>query len=330
MKRILALLLVLPSAALAFDLAEDDTRHLSDPAYLPADGQLAADLDYQRSIRRINFPGHFPGDANEVERIQSNRGALAVAFGITDRLSVDFALRYDEGADKLQISSFPYRFGIIVPANQDSVRFGGVEDPTFGAAYRLLDQAGTGVNLDLHAAYSPYLARRQYNFYLKPYVETDARGRQAFDARLSLSRVMRSLTVAAEIGERHESGGGAYYRGAEPAYPLGRQDTLDAALKTQVRILDRLALDAAVAVAKPSALTYREGPYGPGDKVKYSAVTSASFGADYFLIPDRLYVGPRLEFVSGGPAKDFYGPYLVSEIRSPFEKTFGVRLGFTL
>jgi len=329
MRRFLALLL-LPSAVSAFDLAEDDTRHLSDPAYLPFAGQVAADLDYQRSIQRINFPGQFASEANEVERIQSNRGALAVAFGITDRLSADVALRYGEGADKLQVSSFPYRFG-PVPAQQFSAKFAKVEDPSFGAAYRLIDQAGTGVNLDLHAAYSPYLARRVFNYF--PYVQTDARGRQAFDAHLSLSRVMQSLTMAMEIGERHESGGGAFRHddlGIQPAIPLGPQDTVDAALKTQVRILDRLALDAAFAVAKPSALTYRESPYIPGDKVKYDAVTSARFGLDYFLIPDSLYVGPWLDFVSGGPARDRVGYYLQSEIRSPFEKSFGVRLGFAL
>jgi hypothetical protein len=133
------------SPAFAQDMGSDSTRIISDPLYLPLQGEFFGSTAYQYgSLSRNNYDntGALSGKTN----VTSNTLDQTFLYGITD----DFALHFNWGYDiSRDASTHPVAGGDI---KRDS---SGWSDPEFGLVYRLMDQRDNPLTLDLRADYAP-------------------------------------------------------------------------------------------------------------------------------------------------------------------------------
>jgi len=140
-----AAIVAITSPAFAQDMASDSTRIISDPLYLPLQGEFYGATDYTwGSSSRDTFDS--TGAKTDHTNVVSNTLDQTFLYGITDDLSLHFNWGYDISRDA---SRHPVAGGDV---KRDS---SGWTDPEFGLIYRLMDQRDSPLTLDLRADYSP-------------------------------------------------------------------------------------------------------------------------------------------------------------------------------
>lgn len=220
--------------AQALDTTPDTTRIISDPLFLPHDGQFygATSWDWSSTSQDIF---NALGAPDSRAQITGNSLNQDLQYGLTD----DLALRFDWGYDWRNVSRHPVSGGLVTRSSS------GWTDPSFGLTWRAIDQAGGGpFSLDLRADYSPDA------FPAKAATSVDegtiARGGQSLDVGATLGHQTRDFTIAGTFDAIYLDGrkvdnqntGGFTATDALWNYRLG--------LATQTRFTDQLSLNAGV------------------------------------------------------------------------------------
>jgi len=170
--------------AFALDDALDNARILSDPLYLPMQGQLFGATSYDwGSTGEDSFDA--AGARTAHSQITSNAADQTLMYGLSD----DLTLRFNWGYDWRSISRHEQPSGGIFRSSS------GWTDPSFGVTWRAIDQAqGNAFDLDLRGDWSPDFFPAK-----TPATEdegTIARGGRSADLGLTFGRETRAFTLA--------------------------------------------------------------------------------------------------------------------------------------
>ena len=174
----------LSTAAYAVDANPDAARIVSDPLYLPLQGQVFGATSYTWGSSSFDtFDA--TGARSSTSQVTSNDFGQQVMYGLAD----DVTLRFDWGYDTRSASRHLVPTGDVVRSSS------GWTDPDFGITWRAIDQRDGGpLSLDLRADYSPDA------FPAKIATTADegtiARGGQAADFGLTLGHETHDFTLA--------------------------------------------------------------------------------------------------------------------------------------
>jgi hypothetical protein len=141
---------LLPMGAQAFDLSPNVSRVISDPSYLPLQGQLFGSTEYSYGNTGSNTNNYQNTLASSNNTI-SNTINQTLAYSITD----DFTLRVSGSYEWLN-STTTSTTGANTGTNSN-----GFNDPTLGVTWRVLDESQHLLNWDLIGAYSPNFINAQ-------------------------------------------------------------------------------------------------------------------------------------------------------------------------
>jgi hypothetical protein len=229
-----ASIICLSSAAFAQDATPDATRIISDPLYLPLQGQVFGATSYDWGSTSLNSY-NAAGAQTSSSQTTSNDIGQQLMYGITD----DFVLRADWGYDTRATSRHLLPTGLVTRSSS------GWTDPDFGITWRAIDQAAGGpFSLDLRADYSP-------DAFTNKSADSDvsgsvARGGQEADFGFTIGHETRDFTLAAVfdadwIGNRtslNQSTGDKTFTDSQWNYRLG--------LASQYRFTPVLSMNAGV------------------------------------------------------------------------------------
>ena len=138
-------LVAISTPVFAQDMASDSARIISDPLYLPLQGQIYGSTGYTYGSG-VRDTYDLTGTRIDTTNTISNVITQEFQYGITD----DFTLRFNWDYDVANVASRNPVGGAEV--RRDS---SGWTDPEFGVVYRLMDQRDSPLTLDLHADYAP-------------------------------------------------------------------------------------------------------------------------------------------------------------------------------
>lgn len=141
-----AAIVAISTPAFAQDMMESDsTRIISDPLYLPLQGEFYGATGYTwGSSSHDTFDS--TGAHTDRTNVTSNTLDQTFLYGITDDLSLHFDWGYDISRDASRH---------LTAGGVDKRDSSGWTDPEFGLIYRLMDQRDSPLTLDLRADYSP-------------------------------------------------------------------------------------------------------------------------------------------------------------------------------
>jgi hypothetical protein len=140
-----AMLLALAVAGLARAAAAAD-RVLSDPSFLPSQGQVLGTSTFNHAVTNLTYEGA-QLLVTDQRTLSSNQWVQAFAYGVTD----DLDLRLNGSLMWQQEQNAP----VSGPETDTDSR--GPEDPSVGATWRFWDQDRAPFNGDLIAGYTPGL-----------------------------------------------------------------------------------------------------------------------------------------------------------------------------
>jgi hypothetical protein len=173
--------------ALAQDMGSDSTRIVSDPLYLPLEGQIYGETGYTYgSTSQDTFDS--TGTRTDTTDTHLNQLSQKILYGLTDDLALNFDWAYDLSRDATRH---------IVGGSDVTRSSSGWTDPEFGLTYRVMDQRDNPLTLDLRANYSPdaFPAKAA-----NPDEEgTVARGGQMADFGATLGHEGPMVTIAAKF-----------------------------------------------------------------------------------------------------------------------------------
>lgn len=227
-------LLATPCAAWTIDVTPDTTQYLSDPSFIPKQWQIFSETTYSRT----DVDEDFRTSAGTIQSHYSATGnhyAEALAFGITDRLSVHASGEYFS-----RNTTNAYTNGPTI--NGSNSQF---ENPSFGVTYRAITQPSNPVSVDIHLDYAP------------PAVNSAPQsGSVSFD----VNREMKSFTVQAAASVSYNASYQSPINGSVEGYW-----TYSTALRGQYRIVDRVSINSGLVYYGQSDTTYGgyTGSFGP-------------------------------------------------------------------
>ena len=305
--------------ALAQDATQDPLRILSDPAYLPLQGQFTGRTTY-------NY-GWLSGgvyDASHAKlygfHTDSNEFRQYFDYGLTDDLSLNVGMSYDPSVTQKR----DYSGGTVEHLERQ-----GFSDPSFGLTYRAVDQRTAPFNLDLYTNYQPDWIDAK-----APSVGHDgsiARGGDLAQFGAALSHVTPGFTILGRFeadynGDRsilQPASGLSSHEGSNWDYLLG--------LETQTRLNDRFSLDgnASYTFNGDSGIVSAGGvphDWQPGN------VTDLGVAVDYQMVPNRFVASLGYDYrihddtsnlFPGAPASD-------TSVKYKDENVLGVKLNYAL
>lgn len=227
-----AALLTVPS--FAQDLTPDTSRILSDPNYLPLAGQIYGYTDYTHDWTNGSTYNYL-GDQVSSFRVNTDSLAQFLSYGITDDLEINGSFHYVPDSDR-QVA--------LANGTARDLNSSGFSDPSFGAAWRAIDQGPYPVNLDFFGSYTP------------DWISSQA---ASIDEDGNVARGGDSGTVGAALGyeTRQFSMRGAFnavFYGPSQTFDLGSGDTVATqghtdyvlSLATQTRLNPLFSVNAGV------------------------------------------------------------------------------------
>jgi hypothetical protein len=141
-----AAVITVTAPAFAQDMmSSDSARIVSDPLYLPLQGEIYGATGYQYgSLSRDTY--NAAGVKTDSANVGSNTLDQTFLYGITDDLAVHFDWGYDISRDASRH---------VVGGDDVKRDSSGWTNPDFGLIYRVMDQRDNPLTLDLRADYSP-------------------------------------------------------------------------------------------------------------------------------------------------------------------------------
>jgi hypothetical protein len=251
-------LLALPSTGRAVDLSPDTTRYLSDPSFLPLEGQVYSETSYAH----VDVSGDFTTVAGfKAEHFSSNVDRINqdFAYGITDRLTLSASAAY-----RFDSQHYTTPFG-----GSSSLENDDFENPTFGVTYRAIDQSESPVSLDLAASYSP--------------AAVDATS-QSGGVSLFVNRELKFLTIQGEASVSYVDA----YNGRETQFATDHDGYWNylVGLRSQVRLTDRFAVNSGVTYSNSTDIKYDGGAFRDSTDGTWSPYVALS----YAVVPNRVDV----------------------------------------
>lgn len=270
-------LMAWPAAAFAFDWTPDTTRILSDPAFLPARGQLASTTtmeyrDGDQDLTRNGVPsGSTSGNGYGITE--------TLTYGATDRLAVRLSMDHWNSEFSETTAS-----GRVLTYHHN-----GFDNPTLSLVYRALEQKTSPVSVDVGGSYSPDLFTSRSATTTQD--GTVASGGQSAGGFVALNREMKSMTIRAVAGV-------SYFgdrRGTDPSDnstdSYGSNWGYHFGVNTQTRFSERVSVDFRAGYAgRTDMYSYNRQQNGAHNN-SYGGEIQTSIGANYHLYVNRIVVG---------------------------------------
>jgi len=133
-----------PMSAWALDAIPDNTPYISDPSFLPRQGEIYSETTYAYSTRDQDWQPS-GGAVDEHYSANSNSYIEQVEYGITNRLSVGGQGSYADTAEH-------YNYSFRSATDADTNRF---NNPTFNLTYRAINQLESPVSVYVEALFAP-------------------------------------------------------------------------------------------------------------------------------------------------------------------------------
>ncbi|HWA90601.1 MAG TPA: hypothetical protein VG889_11230 [Rhizomicrobium sp.] len=298
----------------------DTTRIVSDPLYLPLEGQIYGQSAYRWSSASDDV---FDATGARAASVQSTGNSLAQQFqyGISD----DLALRLDWGYDWRSVSRHDVTGTDILRSAS------GWTDPSFGVTWRAIDQRDGGpFSLDLRADYSPDA------FPSKSATADDegtiARGGQGVDLGATIGHQTRDFTIAALFDANYFDGrktvntttGGFSTTDALWNYTLG--------LESQLRLDDAASINAGIGHTFANNATVFNSNTGLTHISTGGDFTDLSVAFNYHFVPNTLVgsVGYQHNFYDDSRNLFPASPADNTAVRNKGEDVVGVTMRYVL
>jgi hypothetical protein len=291
---------------------------LSDPAYLPIEGQFTGSTAFTMSESRGNTYDSTGLLASRVYD-QSDHIAQTFGYGITDDLSVNIDMSYIP-FDKR--NRYPVGGGSTTRENS------GFTDPTIGLTWRAIEQGESLVNFDVFGSYSPDWVGARAATALSG--GTEGRGGQSGELGVAVSHVLPMFTIYGSLA----------------ADFVGRRDTFDpttgtdasrassthwnADLSTQTRLSDEVSIDAGISEVFGHDHTTVTGASGVEFVNEPANTTALHLAANYNFIPNELVGSLTYAHSFDGTSRVDYpaAPLNDRTNRGGQENTWGARLSY--
>ncbi len=310
---------LLPLASWAQDLTPDASRIVSDPNYLPLEGQL---WGYTNYFHDWSNGTTYNSSGNKISSFNSNTDDFNqfIGYGITDDLTIDASIAYEPNADR------DIQFANGTSAGRSS---SGFSDPTFGVTYRVLDQAVSPVTFDVFGSYMPdWITSKTAT------TTTDgsiASGGQAGNLGAALAEETRFFTIrgafAADfLGRRHiddDATGGTFDQSGHTNYLLS--------LATQTRLTDQFSVNAGVTHTFTSSYSYTNTLNNVTSTLRPGDNTVLDLALNYQFIPNTV-VGSVIyrHGITGDRSTDYLNPVADTTQSDQYRNLIGVQLDYVL
>ena len=320
LKYLAAACLMIPLSAHGEDFAPDASRIVSDPTYLPLQGQIFGSTDYQwRTTTQDVF--NAAGTLTKSQRLDSNPLSQAFEYGVTD----DFTLRFNMGYDPSATTKTTLADG----TTSSRINLGWT-DPNFGFTYRVLDQRSNPVSFDLRGSYSPDV------FGAKSATVTQdgsvALGAQSFDLGASLGRETRFFTIAAMFDALNVG-----HRSIENPLNGANVDinslwTYSLRIATQTRLTDRFSFNAGAGYT----LGHDADLFNEASDTAYAshvgATANLNAALNYQFVPNIVVGSLEFQHNFSGGRNNIYAVMPASDwqIHNQSGDVLGVRLRYVL
>jgi hypothetical protein len=283
---------VAPLPALAQDLSASGDRIVSDPTYLPLQGQLYGASAYGYGSTSSTATNIADGSKTP-SKTTSNTLSQTLEYGLTNDLTLEVT------------DDYGWTHEVVSPTGKPSrdLSSNGFSDPSFGATWRVLDQRDHApVDIDLSAAYAPDIVSAQL---ASPSDDGSiARGGDALRLSGAVGWESRQLTVQGYFTGAHYGAATVFDpQGAELSRSGFWQPTIG--LRTQARFTDRFSLNVDGAYNFGRTTSGVSSVIAGPDQTDTGDYGSVGATLNYHFIPNRL-VG------SLGYTHTFYGATNVS------------------
>lgn len=291
-------LLLMSSAAQAFDLDEDSGRHLADPSYLPAQGEL--DGESTLSYSHNDGSHHLKtGAISPKRKADSDSVTQRFDLGLSDRIRIGVSEEYAR------------EYSTEVYANAtDRFDHAGMQDPVFNLRARAVAQSSSPVYLDLEGLYSPNLFPSRVA--TLGTTGTVARGNQMFGASAFIGREMKALTSQLGLQAQYYGKGESKIAGGTGDREFGSFLSYGLSLDNQLRFDGPYFINAGIGIAETRAHSvkinqpsYSATPY----TVSYGPSESVYLSPGYQLIPDSLTVNTEVAWAHLGTVEERHNTY---------------------
>ena len=228
----LAAAVAMPLCAQAQDFTAAGERILSDPTYLPLQGQFSGDTGYgYERTDGDNFDA--TGARSAITRNTQNVIRQNFAYGLTDALSLNLGIGYGFSGQNRVASADG-----VTTTDQS-----GWEDPTLGVTYRLLDQRNHPVSLDIMGEYSPDVFQSRTASASRD--GTIARGGPEVDLGVGLGRETRVFTIRGVFFDKYFGASTTFNPNSGGTAETGSYWVPSVGIQTQTRFTDRLSANVA-------------------------------------------------------------------------------------
>lgn len=271
-------LVLAPVSGHAYDwstgFAPDTTRYFSDPSFIPSEGQLTSGTTY--GFHQISEDAFNSTIKAANVKVNLNTVEQGFSYGITDRLSVNTSMSFEEEREKDTYSGF----------GENKFYSNGFTNPSFGVTYRAIDQTSYPISIDITAGYVPDLLPARIAS--SEQAGTVASGGQSAGAGIAASWETKSFTALTSVS--------ATYFGAERA-TLVSNDSFETfgthyeyswALKTQTRLSDIFSVDAGLVLSEET--DYRQSTAQFTGTMEHGLTTDPYVALNTFIVPNRFYV----------------------------------------
>jgi hypothetical protein len=304
--------------AFAQDMESDSTRIISDPLYLPLQGQIYGETGYTYgSTSQDAFDS--TGTRTDRTDIHLNQLSQQILYGLTDDLALDFSWAYDFSRDATRH---------IVGAGDVSRSSSGWTDPQFGLTYRVMDQRQSPLTFDVRADYSPDA------FPAKAATTDDegtvARGGQMLDLGATLGHEGPVFTAAAKFDALwfdtrdvlNRNSGDLTRTDSEWNYRLG--------LATQTRLSDAISVNAGVGHTFTNTGTVFNETAGLEHFSSGGDVTDLNAALNYQVIPNAFVASLEYQHNFYQDTNNRYptSPTDNNSVRNKDEDLFGVTMRY--
>jgi len=226
-------IIAVPLTASAFDFTPDSTRLLSDPAYLPLQGQIEGTSQYSYADTNWTTDNDV-GALDSTNKHKESTVTQTFGYGVTD----DFTIQVSDNYDWIKAKS------VAAAGTETDSNSTGFADPTIGATWRALDEKTYPLNWDFIATYAPNLINSKSASTTED--GTVARGGQTAGGGTALSYETKSFTISGR--------GTATYLGDRDTLNQSNNITTDynsswqyqLAVNTQTRFTDLWSVNAGV------------------------------------------------------------------------------------
>jgi hypothetical protein len=268
-----------PASAFALDFTPDNGRYLSDPLYLPMQGQLEGTTSYSYSASTGHLDDAVGARVQSFD-VRTDRIVQSLEYGLNDDLALSISDAYD-----------PVHERIVHPVggSQFTRNDSGLEDPTIGATWRVLDQNTNPFSLDLLASYSPNMISSNAS---SPTSDGSvARGGSQGSFGVGLGREMHDFAIRAGVNENWYGRSKVEDDTGASVASQGSYWNTSADLTTQTRLSDQFSLDAGVGYVFAHDTDLDNHVTGVDFVTRPGNGANARLGLNYNIVPNKFVVG---------------------------------------